>query len=403
MLLIKDRRNNREIIIGHIGPKTLLYYICSLFDYMRAIFPFIFLIIFLSFMTWANIYLSRSFGRYFGFDEFRPLYVLFAGLSIIMIFGLFGFSNSVSQAGSLVYKFSALVMGLVLYLFILVIIINLLSLFIPIKQINRGIIVIASTFIISIFGIINSYNIKVSKLEIPIPGLERSLSLIHLSDIHIGHFRGEKFIRRIVKISRSQNPDMVLITGDLFDGRIRLKEELIDPFKEINVPIYFVEGNHDGYTGVAEIKTLLRKNGIRVLENEVVNEGEIQLVGLNHLLPDKTTVGMHATLGKETIKDILPGLDIDSERPSILMHHSPDGIQYASAEGIDLYLSGHTHAGQLFPITLINDLVFKYNRGLDSYKNTRIFVSQGVGTFGPPMRIGTRSEIALIKLVPGKE
>jgi predicted MPP superfamily phosphohydrolase len=354
-------------------------------------------------MTWANIYLARSFGRYFSFEEIRPLYILFAGISVLMIFGLFGFSNSVSQAGSVVYKFSAILMGLVLYLFITVIIVNLLSLLVPVWPINKGIIVVVSTLIISILGIVNSYNIKVRKLEIPMPGLERSLSLIHLSDIHIGHFRGEKFIRRIVKISGSQNPDMVLITGDLFDGRIRLKEEVIDPFTEIKVPVYFVEGNHDGYTGVAEIKTLLRKKGIRVLENEVINEGELQIVGLNHLLPDKTTVGMHATLGKETIKDVLPALDIDPNRPSILMHHSPDGIQYASKESIDLYLSGHTHAGQLFPITLINDLVFKYNRGLDSYKDTRIFVSQGVGTFGPPIRIGTRSEIVLIKLVPEKK
>ena len=79
---------------------------------------------------------------------------------------------------------------------------------------------------------------------------------------------------------------MLLITGDFFDGRIRLKEEVIDPFREIDAPVFFVEGNHDGYTGAAEIKALLRRKGIRVLENEVLNEGELQIV-LIKLVPEK--------------------------------------------------------------------------------------------------------------------
>ncbi len=369
---------------------------------MRAIFPFIIMLIFLAFLVWANIYLARSFGKYFDIGELKSLNLLFAAVTVLMIFGLFGFTNSTSLVGTIVYKVSAVLMGLVLYLFITVIIINLLSLVVPIKEIYQGISVIAATILIIVFGIFNSYNLKVSRLEIPIKGLKNEVALIHLSDIHLGHFRGEKFLERIVDISNRQDPDLILITGDLFDGRIRLKGETLEALRETKVPVYFVEGNHDGYTGVKVIKDLLREKGVRVLENEVALEGELQIIGLNHLLPDSTTVGMHATLGKETIKNILPGLNIDRERPSILLHHSPDGIQYASAAGVDLYLAGHTHAGQLFPITLINDLIFKYNKGLNEYRNTRIFVSQGVGTFGPPIRVGTRSEIALIKLIPEK-
>ena len=360
------------------------------------------MLIFLAFLVWANIYLARSFGKYFDIGELKSLNLLFAAVTVLMIFGLFGFTNSTSLVGTIVYKVSAVLMGLVLYLFIVVIVVNLLSLIIPVRPFYQGISVISATVIISVFGVLNSYNIKLSKLEIPVAGLEREISLIHLSDIHIGHFRGKKFLEKIVDISNRQNADLILITGDLFDGRIRLKGETLRPLREAKAPVYFVEGNHDGYTGVNEIKDLLREKGVRVLENEVAIEGELQIIGLNHLLPDRTTVGMHATLGKETMKDILPGLNIDRTQPSILLHHSPDGIQYASAEGVDLYLTGHTHSGQLFPITLINDLIFKYNRGLHIYKNTQIFVSQGVGTFGPPIRIGTRSEIALIKLIPEK-
>ncbi len=83
-----------------------------------------------------------------------------------------------------------------------------------------------------------------------------------------------------------------------------------------------------------------------------------------------------------------------------MLHHSPDGIKYANEYGIDLYLAGHTHAGQLFPINYLNALLFKYNKGLSDYNGSKIFVSQGAGTFGPPMRVGTKSEISLISLMP---
>lgn len=79
----------------------------------------------------------------------------------------------------------------------------------------------------------------------------------------------------------------------------------------------------------------------------------------------------------------------------------PNGVQYAQKEGVDLYLAGHTHAGQIFPFSIIASWIFNYNRGLHEYKDTKIFVSEGVGTFGPPFRIGTKSEIIEIQLMPG--
>ena len=109
---------------------------------------------------------------------------------------------------------------------------------------------------------------------------------------------------------------------------------------------------------------------------------------------------MHASANGSTIKSTLENLNIYKNKPSVLLHHSPDGIQYASEHNIDLYLCGHTHAGQLFPIKYLANLIFDYNRGLHHFNGTRIFVSQGAGTFGPPMRVGTKSEITLITLKP---
>ncbi len=182
------------------------------------------------------------------------------------------------------------------------------------------------------------------------------------------------------------------------DVKIKLNTEVISPFEKLEVPIYFVEGNHDGYTDSKRIKQELRESGIIVLENEVTNWGEFQIIGLDHMPADSQSVDIHAAGQRATMKAILPTLDIDKEKPSILLHHYPVGIKYASEQGIDLYLAGHTHGGQLFPINYIAKLMFPYNKGLYEYNGTRIFVSQGTGTFGPPLRVGTRSELAVLVL-----
>ena len=119
------------------------------------------------------------------------------------------------------------------------------------------------------------------------------------------------------------------------------------------------------------------------------------------MMADSNTYNMHAAGNSSTIKGTLERLQVNKNKPAILLHHSPDGIKYASQYGIDLYLAGHTHAGQLFPIKYIAGLIFEYNKGLHEFNGTKLFVSQGAGTFGPPMRVGTISEMTVIDLVPG--
>jgi predicted MPP superfamily phosphohydrolase len=172
------------------------------------------------------------------------------------------------------------------------------------------------------------------------------------------------------------------------------------PLTQLKAPVYFVEGNHDRYTGVETIKSLLRELGIHVLENELTNWNELQVIGLNHMRADNETYNMHAAGNHATIKSTLEKLPINPNKPAVLLHHSPDGIKYAAEHGVDLYLAGHTHGGQLFPIKYIADLIFAYNKGLYDFMGTKIFVSQGTGTFGPPMRVGTKSEMAIINLKP---
>lgn len=115
---------------------------------------------------------------------------------------------------------------------------------------------------------------------------------------------------------------------------------------------------------------------------------------------DDTSFDMHPSDDPRTIKSVLPGLSLKTDMPSVLMHHSPVGAQYAMAKGIDLMLSGHTHAGQVFLFTLFNEVAFSLNRGLHQQGTTQVFVAQGAGTYMLRMRLGTSNEINLLRLMP---
>ncbi len=368
---------------------------------MKQLLLILITLAFLGILVGSNIYLSKRFAWYFNLEHTGPLYFLIAGLTLFMIVGVIAFSNSTSLPGHLLYVAASFFMGFLLYLLLSVLFTDLLHFVLKMQPQTYGLTALLLAIFISGFSIFNAFQVKTTKIEVGIKGLKEEVRVMHFTDIHLGHFRGEKFMQGLVDRTLSQDVEAVLLTGDLFDGRMRFFDKSLEPLKQLKVPIYFVEGNHDGYSGIKHIKSSLREIGVRVLENETADMGEIQIIGLNHMQADSNTNDMHAA-GSEhaTIKSILPGIQTDPNKPTILLHHSPDGIQYAAAKGVDLYLAGHTHGGQLFPVNLIGNLLFRYNKGLHDYEGTKIYVSTGAGTFGPPMRLGTRSEITLVTLKP---
>ncbi|MFC2115982.1 metallophosphoesterase, partial [Bacteroidota bacterium] len=327
----------------------------------------------------------------FNIESINALYITFALLTVFMVAGTIIFSNSTRVIASLLYILATVTMGALLYMLLSVLLVDLFHFVVKLQPKIYGIMVLAISILISVYGVWNATGLKTSEIEVPIKGLSKEVRAMHLTDIHLGHFRGRSFLQKIAEITNRQVVDVVFITGDLFDGKIQLAARNLEPLGQLSVPVYFVEGNHDKYTGVKLIKQMLRETGIRVLENELIDWGELQIIGLNH---------MHAGEQGATIKAALQSIDTEKDKPTILLHHSPDGIRYANEKGVDLYLAGHTHAGQLFPVNFIAKLLFTYNNGLYDYNGTRIYVSSGAGTFGPPMRVGTKSEITVVKLIP---
>jgi predicted MPP superfamily phosphohydrolase len=246
----------------------------------------------------------------------------------------------------------------------------------------------------SIYGFVNASTPRVTRITAKLANLPqawqgRSVALV--TDLHLGNVRGAGFTRRIVNILRKLQPDAILIAGDLFDGSKGDFDALVEPWKFISPPsgIYFVTGNHEEFSSPTPFVEAIRGAGIRVLNNEKVDIEGMQIVGV-------FDGELHDLQG---YRNVLRRAGLDRNRPSILLAHQPVNMAIAEDEGVSLQVSGHTHGGQMWPWTLIARRVHgPFNHGLNRLGKLLVYTSYGVGTWGAPMRVGTKSEIVLIRL-----
>jgi predicted MPP superfamily phosphohydrolase len=211
-----------------------------------------------------------------------------------------------------------------------------------------------------------------------------------VSDAHLGHVRGPGFARRIVSMINRLRPDIVFIAGDWYDGTAADLHRLAEPWNELSVPLgaYFIAGNHEEFSDHTKYLEALKQSGIRVLNNEKVTVDGLQLVGVHH----------GDSADAQRLRSILQRAALERDQASVLLTHAPENLHVAEEEGISLQLSGHTHAGQFFPWTWAAARVYRqFVYGLSRLGNLMVYTSSGVGTWGPPLRVGTQSEIVLIQ------
>jgi len=231
--------------------------------------------------------------------------------------------------------------------------------------------------------------VRVREVDIPAPKLGRDVRLVHISDAHIGDIRGRRYLAKLVGMVNALAPDLVLITGDLADGPHRYNETTFAPLNEIESPVLFTIGNHEYYAGLETVLPLIARTKARTLRNEVADLGDVRVVGIDDGHDGRLAAKVLAEAPPSAVKD--PYI--------VLMYHRPVGIKHAHEAGVDLMLSGHTHAGQFLPFPLLARAIWKrWYTGLREYQGTYLYASAGAGTWGPPFRLGTRSEIALVRL-----
>jgi hypothetical protein len=246
----------------------------------------------------------------------------------------------------------------------------------------------------SLYGLFNASWLRVTRLTVKLPNLPenwRGRSVALVTDLRLGNVRGAGFTRRLVAKLRQLQAEAIFISGDMFDGSKADFDALLEPWNDISAPagIYFVTGNHEEFTDRAPYLEAVERAGIRVLNNEKVESNGLQIIGVHD-------AELH---DPEVFRAALRGAGLDRNRASILLAHQPLHLAVPEEEGISLQLCGHTHGGQIFPWTLVAARVHgRFNHGLNRSGELQVLTSNGVGTWGAPMRVGTRSEIILIRL-----
>jgi len=230
---------------------------------------------------------------------------------------------------------------------------------------------------------------------------QSGLSIVQLTDMHVGASRGRSFVEDIVRRTNALAPDVVAITGDLVDGSVADLRHAIEALTALRARhgVYFVTGNHEYYSGASAWITELGRIGIRVLRNERVTIGDgdaaLELAGVDDYSAGRFDAVDHAS----AVEKALGGRDPDRE--VVLMAHQPRSFALAQRFGVGLQLSGHTHGGQLWPFTYFVRLQQPFVAGLHRRGESQIYVSRGTGFWGPPMRLGAPPEITQVILETG--
>ncbi len=241
---------------------------------------------------------------------------------------------------------------------------------------------------------------QLDRVRIPLAKLPRSmdgLRIATVSDIHLGPLRGRAHTERIVEMINRLDADLVAVVGDLVDGSVAELGEAAEPLRDLRSRYgsFFVTGNHEYYSGVEEWVREVDRLGLRVLQNERqeirARGGVLDLAGVN----DVTAAGT----GLAAPADYAAALgDRDPSRPVVLLAHQPVAAHEAAKFGVDLQLSGHTHGGQIVPFNYLVKLQQPVVSGLGEVDGTKVYVTNGAGFWGPPVRVGANPQITLVEL-----
>jgi predicted MPP superfamily phosphohydrolase len=330
---------------------------------------------------------------------FFPFFAMHAGTLLIILllfsFSFLAFSILDFSSENILFRVGYIFAGIWIptwfYLLLAALASVIVSAIVPEYEKIAAQILFSFALLLSLYGIINARVTRVITLPIRLPGLPdawKGKTAVLVTDMHLGHVLRYGFAGKVIEKINKLNPEIVFISGDFFDGVKTNFTDLAHLFKSLNSNrgTYFVTGNHEEFAGYRVCEEAIANAGIYVLENKTVDLDGLQIAGLAY--------GVETD---ESVRKTLGSMNIDKSKPSVLLKHVPNHMEAAAEAGVSLMLSGHSHQGQVWPGRWITKKVWKgFDYGLKHFKNLQVYTSSGVGTWGPPMRVFTKSEIVKI-------
>jgi predicted MPP superfamily phosphohydrolase len=253
--------------------------------------------------------------------------------------------------------------------------------------------------VLLLVGFVNARNPRLKVLDLRIDkqveGLD-SLRIAFASDIHLGTLIGPKQTARIVRKINSLNPDLILLGGDVVDEDLGpvIRGNLGESLRKLTAPlgVWGITGNHEYIGGAKQAVEYLEAHGIKMIrDSAMLIDGSFYLVGR-----EDRDMPRFSGAGRKSVHELMQ--QVDTLKPVILLDHQPFELDEKQAAGADLTLSGHTHHGQIWPLNYITRSIYEVSWGYKIKGNMHVYVSSGAGGWGPPVRIGNRPEIVLLKL-----
>jgi hypothetical protein len=253
----------------------------------------------------------------------------------------------------------------------------------------------------SAYGVSQTRQPQLIEVDIPLKNLPEAFEgyrIVQISDLHVGLTIREPFVRAVAELCMAQRPDAIALTGDLLDGEVDELSQDMSPMSILQAPdgVYYCTGNHEYYSGAIPWLTYFRNLGWRCLMNE---HHLIERDGAQLAMCGVTDLSAHQMIPEHRSDPAKALLGLSPTLCKIMLAHQPKSIYSVPKGQIDLMLSGHTHGGQFFPWSLLVKLAQPYLKGLYRHdKRASVYVNQGTGYWGPPLRIKTVCEVTLITL-----
>lgn len=238
---------------------------------------------------------------------------------------------------------------------------------------------------------------RIKDINIPVKDLPRGLnnfSIIQLSDLHLSNSTAKNWLKLLVEKVNATNPDLIVITGDLTDIDLRQYPYYLKILRDLKARygVYAVSGNHEFYLGIEKFEKIAREGNFTLLRNTYTTIAEkIILAGVDD------TMAINFSEAPPDLNRIFA--DNKKQLPILLLAHQPSVFGQIAQQRTVIQLSGHTHAGQIPPMTWLIHLYTRFTYGLYRTGDSYLYVTSGAGTWGPPMRLFAPSEIPRIRLI----